>query len=264
MVWGYHLRDYGWTPLSQNPARICDDSFRSFCVGRQRYETCSRSQPQSKVFAVLPISADGGLLDIHPMRRGGVKSFVDDLVLGRGVVISRAATSLRSVETQPLTRRFVRSQTNNISSQLVNGLWAFSSARTHTLYSDFTRPPSPSFSISKGESLAFPVFFRRHLNGCCRLVCRLATGPGLYFKPLSLACYLPGDAPRLHRPFRWLWNLTLKKLCHDSNGVFWFRLRHSTVPLGHQIFWNTTIKQAHTSPNMPIATASRNSQANKS
>ena len=46
--------------------------------------------------------------DIHPMRRGGVKSIVDDFVLGRGVVISRAATSLRSVETQPLTRRFVR------------------------------------------------------------------------------------------------------------------------------------------------------------
>lgn len=49
-----------------------------------------------------------GLDDIHPMRRGGVKSIVDDFVLGRGVVISRAATSLRSVETQPLTRRFVR------------------------------------------------------------------------------------------------------------------------------------------------------------
>ena len=44
------------------------------------------------------------------MRRGGVKSFVDDLVLGRGVVPSRAATSLRSVETQPLTRRFVRTR----------------------------------------------------------------------------------------------------------------------------------------------------------
>ena len=110
MVWGYHLRDYGWTPLSQNPARICDDSFRSLYVGRQRYETRSRSQPQLKVFAALPISADGGLTNIHPMRRGGVKSFVDDLVLGRGVVISRAATSLRSVETQPLTRRFVRSR----------------------------------------------------------------------------------------------------------------------------------------------------------
>ena len=64
-------------------------------------------EPQQKVIAVPPISADGNLDDIHPMRRGGVKSFVDDLVLGRGVVISRAATSLRSVETQPLTRRFV-------------------------------------------------------------------------------------------------------------------------------------------------------------
>ena len=52
------------------------------------------------------------------MRRGGVKSFVDDLVLGRGVVISRAATSLRSVETQPLTRRFVRIQTNDISARV--------------------------------------------------------------------------------------------------------------------------------------------------
>ena len=70
-------------------------------------------EPQQKVFSVPPISADGCLDDIHPMRRGGVKSFVDDLVLGRGVVISRAATSLRSVETQPLTRRFVRIQTNN-------------------------------------------------------------------------------------------------------------------------------------------------------
>ena len=49
------------------------------------------------------------------MRRGGDKSFVDDLVLGRGVVISRAATSLRSVETQPLTRRFVRIRRATIS-----------------------------------------------------------------------------------------------------------------------------------------------------
>ena len=54
------------------------------------------------------------------MWRGGVKSFVDDLVLGRGVVISRAATSLRSVETQPLTRRFVRSQTSNISAMVMD------------------------------------------------------------------------------------------------------------------------------------------------
>ena len=35
------------------------------------------------------------------MRRGGAKSFVDDLGWSRGVVLSRAATILRSIETQP-------------------------------------------------------------------------------------------------------------------------------------------------------------------
>ena len=35
------------------------------------------------------------------MRSRGVKSFVDDLALCRGVVLSRAATSLRSIETKP-------------------------------------------------------------------------------------------------------------------------------------------------------------------
>ncbi|RUS68471.1 hypothetical protein EGW08_023767 [Elysia chlorotica] len=72
-------------------------------------------EPRQEVFTVPPISAGGNLYDIHPMRRGGDKSFVDDLVLGRGVVISRAATSLRSVETQPLTRRFVRIRRATIS-----------------------------------------------------------------------------------------------------------------------------------------------------
>jgi len=36
-------------------------------------------EPQQKVFADPPISVGGGLYDIHPMRRGGVKSFVDAL-----------------------------------------------------------------------------------------------------------------------------------------------------------------------------------------
>ena len=39
--------------------------------------------------------------DIHPMQCRGAKSFVDDLGLSRGVVLSRAAASLRSVETKP-------------------------------------------------------------------------------------------------------------------------------------------------------------------
>ena len=79
-------------------------------------------EPQQKVFAVPPISVGGGLYDIHPMRRGGVKSFVDDLVLGRGVVPSRAATSLRSVETQPLTRRFFRTRRATSPFSLERGL----------------------------------------------------------------------------------------------------------------------------------------------
>jgi hypothetical protein len=37
----------------------------------------------------------------------GAKSFADDLVTGRGVVLSRAATTLRSVETKPTIGRFV-------------------------------------------------------------------------------------------------------------------------------------------------------------
>ena len=36
----------------------------------------------------------------------GVESFADDLVTGRGVVLSRAATILRSVETKPTIGRF--------------------------------------------------------------------------------------------------------------------------------------------------------------
>ena len=41
------------------------------------------------------------------MQCRSAKSFVDDLGFSRGVVLSRAATILRSIETQPPTGRFV-------------------------------------------------------------------------------------------------------------------------------------------------------------
>lgn len=41
------------------------------------------------------------------VKRGGAKSSADDLGTGRGVVLSRAATILRSIETRPSTGRFV-------------------------------------------------------------------------------------------------------------------------------------------------------------
>ena len=89
-------------------------------VGRQRYGPADPSagrlvvdKPQhSWSLAVAPSSACGDRSDIHPMRHGGARSFVDDLVLGRGVVLSRAATSLRSIETQPWTRIFVCAECN--------------------------------------------------------------------------------------------------------------------------------------------------------
>lgn len=43
----------------------------------------------------------------HVRGAPGAKSFVDDLILGQGFVSSRAATSLRSIESHPLSQAFV-------------------------------------------------------------------------------------------------------------------------------------------------------------
>lgn len=43
----------------------------------------------------------------HVRWEPGAKSFVDDLILGQGFVRSRAATSLRSIESHPLSQAFV-------------------------------------------------------------------------------------------------------------------------------------------------------------
>ena len=42
-----------------------------------------------------------------PVEWWGAKSLADDLATGQGVVLSRAASTLRSVETHPLIGRFV-------------------------------------------------------------------------------------------------------------------------------------------------------------
>ena len=43
--------------------------------------------------------------EIHQMQGGDAKSSVDDLAFGQGVILSRAATTLRSIETPPLDWR---------------------------------------------------------------------------------------------------------------------------------------------------------------
>ena len=46
--------------------------------------------------------------DTNHVRRRGAKSFVDDLVLSRGVVLSRAELFCDLLRLSPMTRRFVR------------------------------------------------------------------------------------------------------------------------------------------------------------
>ena len=76
-------------------------------VGRQRYTGPDRSRR-----ARWPSHSNTALLgrlslapvcrkNTHPMQCRGAKSFVDDLGLSRGVVVSRAAALLRSIETKP-------------------------------------------------------------------------------------------------------------------------------------------------------------------
>ncbi len=48
----------------------------------------------------------------QPHQRRGAKSFVDDLGLSRGVVLSRAAASLRSIETKPFDSEICPLQTD--------------------------------------------------------------------------------------------------------------------------------------------------------
>ena len=107
MVRGYHLTDYDWTPLSQNPAQTCDDTVSASASGGSdiRGSTAFR-RPRWRSHSDTAVSRLGsagrsGRKYTHPMQRRGAKSFVDDLVLSRGVVLSRAAASLRSIETKP-------------------------------------------------------------------------------------------------------------------------------------------------------------------
>ena len=85
------------------------------------------------------------------MRRGSVKSFVDDLVLGRDIVISRAATTLRSVEIQSSTRRFVRFRRTYL--RIGRGLGLFG-APCHFTSRKAGSTPAPGNSICPLESVS--------------------------------------------------------------------------------------------------------------
>ena len=114
MVRSYHLRDYDWTPLSQNPVQKCDDTVSASDGERQRYTQADRFRRLR--WLSHSTTAPGGHrrtwpraeASTHHIRRWGAKSFVDDLVLSRGVVLSRADLFCDLLRLSPMTRRFVR------------------------------------------------------------------------------------------------------------------------------------------------------------
>jgi hypothetical protein len=115
MVRGYHLRDYDWTPLSQNPVqtswRYSQRLLRREATIYERRPISARSvaKPQHDGSLRAPTNAPACRSDSYQMmRRRGAKSFVDDLVLSRGVVLSRADLFCDLLRLSPLTRRFVR------------------------------------------------------------------------------------------------------------------------------------------------------------
>jgi hypothetical protein len=66
------------------------------------------AEPQDNGYRRPSTDAAASRSDIHHMRRRGAKSFVDDLVLSRGVVLSRAELFCDRLRLSPMTRRFVR------------------------------------------------------------------------------------------------------------------------------------------------------------
>ena len=123
------------------------------------------------------------------MWRGGVKSFVDDLVLGRGVVISRAATSLRSVETQPLTRRFVRSQTSNISAMVISIGILRSPGRHHP----FSLTEAEKGCEALGSRLRTQTAVYRsndRVDSCCLHIVQPPTSPSRAWWVVDFKCLL--------------------------------------------------------------------------
>ena len=67
-----------------------------FCSGKDSLRTPSRSRELCR-----SAQSVGRLSCVSTWQSGGPKSSVDDLCAGRGVVLGRAATILRSIETQP-------------------------------------------------------------------------------------------------------------------------------------------------------------------
>lgn len=111
MMRSYRLWAYDWTPLSQNPDQICYDNHRALWlrgndIGYSSVFGLAREKAAIFDFLLLR-TRSWSSYPIISVQWQGIKSIVYDFGLSRGVVLSRAAATLRSIETFPLTRWFV-------------------------------------------------------------------------------------------------------------------------------------------------------------
>jgi hypothetical protein len=139
--------------------------------------------------------------DFQPMQCRGAKSFVDDLGLSRGVVLSRAAFSLRSIETKPSDSKICPHWTDTSSSQtwfvgfgLVGlclfvcfgccarllasrRLWRYLFELRSSGGIRFAGVPHAALPLLSSTASARVVFFRRISTscGCCRALWRLTS-----------------------------------------------------------------------------------------
>ncbi len=159
-----------------------------------------------------------GRHDTHPMQRRGAKSFVDDLVLSRGVVLSRAAASLRSIETKPFDWQICPPRTDTSPRKARTLSWvggALSHCRWFTATRAIGRTGSPGSRSPSGTRVS-PRFGGAWCGGALgdRELFYFAKVPfppcGLYFVPRRLKAtpcrggdsragptpYLPALSPR--------------------------------------------------------------------
>ena len=98
----------------------------------------------------------------QPHQRRGAKSFVDDLGLSRGVVLSRAAASLRSIETKPFDSEIcpLRTDTSPIEScGLPSPLLGWGGLNAFKLFECDSAPPLFPLSMSKFILMRFCIFY---------------------------------------------------------------------------------------------------------
>ena len=113
----------------------------------------------------------------HVRGEPGAKPFVDDLLLGRGFVRSRAAPSLRSIESQPSTQGFVApgADAATVAAAVVGGGAAAGSLGFRASVSLFLSLPVPSLRAAGRAPLPVPGEGERGLAVLARRVPRTPT-----------------------------------------------------------------------------------------